>query len=529
MVIVKTAICLAASLCALAAPPRRAAKAPARAAAPVLKADPSVPAPGAPGERIDPATGRGRAIGPMLESRTDFQATLLPGGRVLVTGGTARTATSEWFDPATGRFSPGPALTRPRQGHKALLTKDGRLILVGGTEPPAPAEVLDAGAAAFKAVPDAAFGLSAEAVELDEGRVLLVDGASGAIHAWDGRKATSRKATLARPRIFFRALRLKDGKVAILGGWPSDAKIRGRRPAPGGDLPVEVFNPKWSSLSAWSRLPLPRARHQASLLEDGRILLFGGVGADGETSVAAREILDPAKESIAAAGSPDLGPGAGLAWAPGESGGWFLPERGRQVLRAAGPLDLPEGRPAGRLANPYLAPVLVPLGDGGLLVLGSCVFGDPLDRWDPRSRACAVLGTLRAEARELGLLPDGRVLSLGPVVDLVDLRTGALSPLGWREDLEPLLKTLKPAPPSPGTPPFPPGQAREGAAAVALDKGRALVVGGVRDGEPSGNLDMWDLKKKALGPAGVMKTRRAAPSALKLNDGAVLVWGAGKE
>ncbi|HLO67567.1 MAG TPA: kelch repeat-containing protein [Holophaga sp.] len=524
---VMTAICLAASLCAVAAPPKpaRAGKAPAKAGTPVLKADPGLPAPGAAGERIDPATGRGRSIGPMGESRADFQATLLPGGRVLVTGGTARTATSEWFDPATGRFSPGPALTRPRQGHRALLLKDGRLLLVGGTEPPAPAEVLDQGAAAFRALPDAAFGLSAEAVELDEGRVVLVDGASGAIHAWDGRKSTSRKATLARPRIFFRALRLKEGKVAILGGWPSDARIRGRKPAPGGDLPVEVFNPKWSSLSSWSRLPLPRARHQASLLEDGRVVLFGGVGADGETSVAAREILDPAKESITVDGSPDLGPGAGLGWTEG----WFLPERGRQVLRAAGPLDLPGGRPAGRLANPYLAPILVPLGDGGLLVLGTCAYGDPLDRWDPRSHACSVLGTLRADAKELAQLPDGRVLSLGPVVDLVDLRTGALSPLGWREDLEPLLKTLKPAPPSPGTPPFPPGQAREGAAAVALDKGRALVVGGARDGEPSGNLEIWDLKKKTLGPAGVMKTRRAAPSALKLNDGTVLVWGAGKE
>ncbi|BDU77014.1 hypothetical protein METESE_19720 [Mesoterricola sediminis] len=524
----RLAIGLLASMCLVAGKPPTKQVRPARSTSPVLKADPTVALPGAAGERLDPATGRGRAIGPFGESRTDFQATLMPNGRVLVTGGSTRTATSEWFDPATGRFTAGPALTRPRQGHRALATRDGRLILLGGTDPAAPAEVLDPGASAFKAIPGAVFGVSAEAVDLDEGRVLLIDGQSGAIHAWDGRKATSQKGTLARPRSFFRALRLKDGKVAILGGWPSDARVRGRRPAPGTDLPVEVFNPRWSTLSTWSRLPRPRARHQATLLEDGRICLFGGVGADGETPVAERELLDPVRETVTPAGTLE---GNGFpAWAEAAGGGaWFLPEAGRQVLRCAGPLDLPGGKPAGRLANGYLGGILVPLPDGTLLVLGTCAFGDPMDRWDPRTRSCAVAGTLRAGTRDLGLLPDGRVLAAGDVVDLVDPRTGALTPLGWREDLEPLLRTLRPVPAPPGPPPFAAGQVRAGAAVVALDKGRALVAGGSQDGEPSGSLEIWDFKKKALAPAGSAKIRRSAPSALKLNDGTVLIWGAGKE
>jgi hypothetical protein len=81
----------------------------------------------------------------------------------------------------------------------------------------------------------------------------------------------------------------------------------------------------------------------------------------------------------------------------------------------------------------------------------------------------------------------------------------------------------------PGAPPFPKGQERTGAVVVGLDKTRALVVGGVAEGQPSGAVDLWDFKKKALAPSGPMKTRRARPGGLKLNDGSVLVWGQGKE
>jgi hypothetical protein len=479
---------------------------------------------------VDPATGRGRALGPLLEPRTDFQANAFPDGRVLVTGGSLTAPTSEWFDPATNRFTPGPALTRARQGHRALLLKDGRLVLVGGTEAPTPAEVLEPGAAAFKPIADAKFGLCAEAVELDEGRVLLVDGASGALSTWDGKRAPSFKGTLNRPRNFFRAVRLKDGRVAITGGWPSEQKVRGRKPATGPSLPVECFNPRWSTLSTWSQVPVPRARHQATLLEDGRLCLWGGVGQDPDALVPEVEVLDPAKETVTRAGTVDLGGNPSPAWAVAKGGkGLYLPERSQRLLACADPLALASAAPAGRLANGYLGPTLVPLPDGSVLVLGTAAFGDPLDRWDARTRQCTVVGTLRLGVQSLDQLPDGRVIALGPVVDVVDPRSGAMTPLGWREDLEPLLRTLKPAPPVPGAPPFPKGQERTGAVVVGLDKTRALVVGGVAEGQPSGAVDLWDFKKKALAPSGPMKTRRARPGGLKLNDGSVLVWGQGKE
>ena len=482
--ILRTALCLAWTLALGAGAPRRA---PVKPAAPVLHANPDVPAAGSAGERVEPATGRGRAVGPFLEPRSDYQATLFPDGRVLVTGG-ARSATSEWFDPATNRFAPGPAMTAARQGHRALLLKDGRLLVLGGTETPGPAEVLEPGAKAFKAVPDTRFGLSAEALELDEGRVFMVDGASGGLFTWDGRRSPSSKGLLNRPRNFFRLVRLKDGRVAVLGGWPSERKGRGRQTATGPNLPVECFNPRWSTLSTWTALPVVRARHQAALLEDGRICLWGGVGQDPDVAVAGMELLDPVKETVSAAPALDLQNNPVPGWATAGPGrGLFLPERSQRLLSAPDPLGLPAAAPYGRLANGYLGPVLVPLQDGSVLVLGTPAYGDPLDRWDARTRQCAVVGTLREGVEELALLPDGKVLALGPVVDLVDPHTGALTPLGWREDLEGLLKTVKAAA-SPAPAPWPKGQDRPDALVVPLDKGHALVVASA-----TGMVELWDL------------------------------------
>jgi len=214
----RSALCLAMTMALGAARP----KPPAKTAGPV--ANPAVPAAGSGGERLEPATGRSRAVGAFLEARADYQATRFADGRVLITGGSAR-PTSEWFDPATNRFSPGPAMTTARQGHRALLLKDGRLLVLGGTDAPGPAEVLEPGATAFKAVPETRFGLFAEALELDEGRVFMVDGASGGLFTWDGRRSPSAKGLLNRPRNFFRLVRMKDGRVAITGGWPSEPSM----------------------------------------------------------------------------------------------------------------------------------------------------------------------------------------------------------------------------------------------------------------------------------------------------------------
>jgi hypothetical protein len=508
------------------------------------KVNPDIPPPGASAELLEPASGRGRAVGEMLESRSDFQATRFGDGRVLVTGGSPKGPSTEWFDPASRRFVPGPPMTRNRQGHKALLLRDGRILLVGGTEAPAPAEVLDKTTRRFEVLPgDAAFALSAEAVELEDGHVLLVDGLTGRCWIWDLGKGMHSTGTLARSRNFFRATRLKDGKVAVTGGWsvdrPRPVRSRTRRNGPQADpsapMPVEVFNPFWGSWSAWKAAALPRARHGATLLADGTLCLWGGFGMDGNDMAMTLEILDPARETIRQAGTLPRGASAFPAWVPQ---GLFLDEKATDVKALSDPSALGGGNAArcvGHLANPYLNPILVPLDGGSVLVMGIPAWGVPMERWDARNHQCHDLGNLRSGTRTLGLLPDGSLLALGAVVDLVDPRTGDLKPLGWREDLDRFLKGVKPFRVPTPWPSLPKGAIpRSDYAAVPLDRTRTLFLGGTDGKAGLGVVELWESRRKSLQALPPLFTPRAFPAgddsprgALKLKDGSVLVWGPG--
>jgi hypothetical protein len=494
-----------------------------------------VPTAGSFGELLDIKTRKSKAIGAMTENRTDYQMTPMSDGRVLVTGGSLRTASSEWFDPGTRKFTPGPGMVQIRQGHRALMLRNGSVLVLGGTETAMPPEILEAGAGKFKVLPgEAKFSISADAVEMADGRVLMVDGASGKGYAWDPKKGVRFAGNLNHPRIFFRLTSLADGKALLTGGWSV-----GQTSSPKA-LPVECFNPKWSNWSTWKAEPRVRARHCAERLSDGKVYLWGGYGKDAASTAETMEILDPAKETATVVKTLSLGRFPGWTLLP-QGQGVLLGEGGRNPMK----LDVQDlGKDArdtsmGCLANGYFAPQIVPLKDGNLLIAGTPTWGASLERWDPKLRQCLPLGALRAGTERLAQLKDGRVLALGPVVDVLDPSTGNLTPLGWKEDLVALLKNIPPAPSVAASdksadPMIP----RKNYLSLALGKGQSMIVGGTNpnDAKPVRTIETWDAKRHRLQSVGELKTARTFPSSaaeaqggLVLRDGSALIYSCGEE
>jgi hypothetical protein len=85
----------------------------------------------------DPASGTWAPAGQMTEARAGHTATVLSDGRVLITGGrtgTGLTASAEIYDPATGAATTAGVLSVARADHAAARLADGRILIVGGSD-----------------------------------------------------------------------------------------------------------------------------------------------------------------------------------------------------------------------------------------------------------------------------------------------------------------------------------------------------------------------------------------------------------
>lgn len=219
----------------------------------------------------------------MLEPRSGQTATLLPDGRVLITGGMRRNQdfyrSAELFDPATGKFSATGEMQIARVGHAAVLLRSGKVLIAGGwighgvTDE---AELYDPATGKFTVIGHMLTGRGRpEATLLRDGNVLITGG--GGDNDGGGSSITnaeifdvstskfSETGAMRYARIAHTATLLADGRVLIAGGRGSEVNAS-----------AEIYDPRSGTFHDTGRLIAARYKHTAGLLPDGRVLIAGG-------------------------------------------------------------------------------------------------------------------------------------------------------------------------------------------------------------------------------------------------------------
>ncbi len=204
----------------------------------------------------DPSTGilsnAGSSLG--LPLGQTFTATLLNDGTILDAGGTLYnggnevvTNVAQLFNPATETFSATGNLTTPTEYQTATLLNTGSVLLAGG-----------------------------------QGTSSYV---SGAELYNPTAKTFSTTASLALPRTSHTATLLSDGTVLVIGGQylvsQNQAAVTGT---------AELYSPTNQTFTGDGSLATPRTQHTATLLDDGTVLVVGGINS---LSLASAELYAP--------------------------------------------------------------------------------------------------------------------------------------------------------------------------------------------------------------------------------------------
>ncbi len=248
---------------------------------------------------------------PMISSRTCHTATLLPDGRVFITGGYNGIASnsnysSEIFDPngngGAGVFTLTAPMSVPRQFHEATLLNDGRVLLTGSydsTLGQISAEIFDpAGNGGLGSIVSTANMMMRRgahtATKLSDGRVAIIGGVGSGVfisatEIFDsagnaGTGSFTLTSNISSQRHFHTATLLADNRVLITGGT-DNTQLSGS----------EFFDPAGNgglgSFSVAASMSSARSLATAMLLADNRVLISGGSDQTGPLS--SSEIFDP--------------------------------------------------------------------------------------------------------------------------------------------------------------------------------------------------------------------------------------------
>jgi len=257
-------------------------------------------------ELFDPTTNQFSSTGSLIGPRSLHSATLLTSGKVLVVGGRKGAkplATTELYDPVSGLFTSAGSLNVQRKRHRATIFSDGQVLVEGGASM-SNGQAVDSGTPTGETY-DPVTGVWTLTGEMHIGRTehdatLLLDGTvlvTGGLstvntsNAYQPSTRTfSQTAGVLQPRQRHVAILLSPawgslaGQVLVIGGASTGNSVYGglQRALDS----VEIYNPATGQMSLFGTMTSARQNQTATLLQDGRILIAGGVDSPAVSGTA---------------------------------------------------------------------------------------------------------------------------------------------------------------------------------------------------------------------------------------------------
>jgi WD40 repeat protein len=322
------------------------------------------------------------------------------------------------------------------------------------------------------------------ATGLADGRVLFVGGCDTRAQLYDpGTGAFSPTGPLSVARGGMTATLLRDGRVLVAGGYACET----------GDetwSSAELYDPTTGTFGPTGSMTAPRSQHTATLLEDGLVLIAGGLPGSSATA-------------------------GGITFAS------YRLAAVDNFLTTAEVYDPVTGTfsKTDSMSAPHRRHTATRLQDGRVLVVGNGGeggVGKAADVYDPATGRFTRTGSMKTGrgGHTATLLEDGRVLILGGRAaddtttafgELYDPDTGVFRPAGRMAD------------------------GRSQHTATRLADGRVLIVGGWSyDGQMTDVLsgaELYDPGTGGFSSIGSIGTPRANHTATLLDDGRVLIAG----
>ena len=227
--------------------------------------------------------------GHLSVERRSHSATLLESGKVLIVGGDNQNgivSQSEIFDPVSQTSALTAALITPRTDHSATRLSDGRVLVIGGRDLTASlqsTEIYNPFTTSFLAGPAMMRARSGHTATMLSNDKILVTGGDlfGSAEIYDSVTQSFSPVTgsLNTPRKFHSAILLQNGQVMVVGGVNAqDAMLN----------TAEVFDPDSQTFYLPpTDMQTARAFATLKLLLDGKVQIIGG---DAELSM---EVFDP--------------------------------------------------------------------------------------------------------------------------------------------------------------------------------------------------------------------------------------------